>query len=59
MLGAMGAVFQAVQMIRVIAPFPSVEGLRTDTKITASEAGILFVGIVIIRLFQSSLGGFS
>ena len=40
MLGPVGAVLQAGYMPGVIAPLPTVEGLRRDVKVAAGEANI-------------------
>ena len=40
MLGPMGSVLQAGYMPGVIAPLPSIEGLRRDVKVAAGEASI-------------------
>jgi hypothetical protein len=44
-------VLQPFYMLGVVAPFPAIEGLWTDTKIAASETGIVVVGIVIVKPF--------
>jgi hypothetical protein len=45
-------------MLGVIASLPTVEGLRADAEITAGEAGITPVRMVVIKPFQP-LAGFS
>jgi len=38
-------------MAGIISSFPAIEGLREDAEVTASEAGILIMGIVVIKPF--------
>jgi hypothetical protein len=56
MLGTMRMVFQALGMPGTIAPFPAVESLRRDAKVTASETGVLIMGFVVIEPFKSLPG---
>jgi len=41
MLGPMRMVFEAIQVPRVIASLPSIEGLRADVKVAAGETNIV------------------
>lgn len=45
-------------MLGVITPLPAIEGLRGDTEVTASETGILTVGVIIIKPFKPLPGSF-
>ena len=58
MFRAARAILQALQMVGVIAAFPAIEGLRTYAKVAAGEAGILAMGMVIVKPFKSLLGLF-
>jgi len=49
--GPVGTILQAFEKPGIITPFPTIKGLRTNTKITASEAGIVTVGVVEIKPF--------
>ena len=56
MPGTMGAVLQTLYMLGVVALFPVVEGLRRDIEVTAGKSGIVAVGIILIKPFESSPG---
>jgi len=45
-------------MVGIISPFPAVEGLRRDAEVAAGEAGVLIMGFVVIKPFQSLPGLF-
>jgi hypothetical protein len=52
----MGAILQTLYMLGVVALFPAVQGLRRDIEVTAGKSGIVAVGIVVIKPFESSCG---
>ena len=47
MLRPVRKILQTPYMSGVIAPFPAVESLRGNIKVTTGEAGILFMRIVV------------
>ena len=51
-----GVVFQAFQVVRIIASLPPVEGLRADAKVAAGEASIVTTGIIVVKPFKSLPG---
>jgi len=56
MPGTMGAILQTLYMLGVVALVPAVQGLRRDIEVTAGKSGIVAVGIVVIKPFESSCG---
>jgi hypothetical protein len=56
MLGTVRMVFQAGQILGVIAPFPAIEGLRADVKVSAGKASIVTMRVVVIKPFKSLPG---
>ncbi len=58
MSGVVGTVLQTGYMLGVIAPLPTIEDLRADTKIAAGKPGIVPRAVVVIKPFKS-LPGFS
>jgi hypothetical protein len=40
--------------VRVIALLPAIEGLWADVKVAAGEAGILSMGVIVIKPFKSA-----
>jgi hypothetical protein len=50
-LRLVGAVLQALQASGVVASLPAIECLRADAEVAAGEAGIMTMGIVIIKPF--------
>ena len=45
-------------MLGVVAPFPAVEGLWRDAEVAAGKSGIVTMGVIIIKPFQSLPGLF-
>jgi len=43
-------------MLEIIALFPAVESLRGDIEVAAGGPGIVIVGIVVIKAFESLSG---
>ena len=43
-------------MLRIISPFPAVEGLRRDAEVATGEPGVLVMGIVTLELLKSLHG---
>ena len=56
MAEAVRALLQALQIMRIIAPFPTVKGLRGDVKMAAGEPGIVTTRPVVIKPFKSLPG---
>ena len=52
MPGPVGTVLQTCYMFGVIAPLPTVEGLRADAKIAAGKPGIVTTRPVVIKPFK-------
>jgi hypothetical protein len=50
-LRATGTVFQATEIIGVIAPFPAIKGLRANAEVAASEPSVIAMGAIIIKPF--------
>ena len=51
MSGSMRAVLQTLNMLRVIAVSPAIEGLRADAKIAAGKTSIAPTGIIVVKPF--------
>jgi hypothetical protein len=47
----MRAIIQTLQVIRIIAAFPAIEGLRRDAKVTTGEPGITAMRVIIVKPF--------
>jgi len=58
MLGTVRTLLQAGWIPGIIALLPAIKGLWTDIKVPAGETGIVIMGIVIIKPFQSLPGFF-
>jgi len=50
-LRAMGATFQALQAVRIIAVSPAIEGLWADPKVATGKPRIVVIGVVVVKPF--------
>jgi hypothetical protein len=58
MLRAMRAVLQAFNVPGLIALLPTIEGLGGDAKISAGKSGIVIMGFIVVKPFESLSGFF-
>ena len=58
MPGPVGTILKALQMPGVIAPLPTVEGLRADAIVATGKTSIVTTGVVVIKPFESLPGLF-
>ena len=52
MFRPMRMILHAIYVLRVIALFQAVEGLRRDAEVTASETSVVIMGVIVIKPFQ-------
>ena len=45
----MGAILQAREVMCTIATFPAIEGLWANAEVSACQAGILPMGVIVVR----------
>jgi hypothetical protein len=50
--------FQALQVMRIIAAFPAIEGLWADPKVATGKSAIVVMGAVVVKPFKSLPGSF-
>jgi hypothetical protein len=45
-------------MVGIVSSFPAIEGLRGDAEVTASETGVMIMGVIVVKPFESLPGLF-